>query len=266
MVEELGRVLKKGAKRPGRMIHQTDPVSGRADFLKTNGAERRKATETMEYSALIEIAIEDGTIVNSASASVSVTVRNVKRWGAVVTKDLAQPGGLARKFLDSRDSGRVLLIKGVNLQGATIEMAEIFETYRKCDGRDYRYFFVEGVFADRLIVRQITAGEVPKGTPDNAKRDTDPSAALLKIIDELRGQVAQLEAQIEAQEKQRAAAKNVANRIKRTLSKGVTLEDVKVEIDQLNKSLQRLKTAGAEQAEADESEIDAVAPVTTQTV
>lgn len=212
----------------------------------------------MQNSELIEIAIENGTIVNLANATASTKVFKVERWGAIVTKDLSQTGGLARKFLQSRDSGRILLVEGVDLARATIEMAEKRDTYARGVTRDYRYFLVEGVYSDRLMVRQIKASEVPKGTLDTAKRDADPSAALLKVIDELRVQVAQLEAQVEAHEKQRAAAKNVANRIKRTLQKGITVDEVKTEIDQLVKSLKQLKTVDSEAADADEADLDAV--------
>ena len=207
-----------------------------------------------------EIAIEDGTIRNTASASVSVTPRKTKRWAALVTKDMSQPGGLARKFLDDRDSGRVVILRGVNLEGRCIEMAEVIDTYTKEVGRDYKYFLIESAFVDRLYVRQIKADEVPRASAPKVVA-ADPTSILLSTIDELRAEIAVLKKQLDQGEEQRVTAKNIVNRVKRKLhksGKGVPITDTEVifEIGQAVRSLRKIGSPPEEQSGTEDGDLN----------
>ena len=218
----------------------------------------------MQTDKLIEIAIEDGTIKNATSASVSVTQKKTKRWAALVTKDMSQPGGMDRKFLDNRDSGRVVILKDENLEGRCIEMAEVIDTYTKEVGRDYKYFLVESAFVDRLYVRQIKAAEVPRASVPKVVT-ADRTSILLSTIVELRAEIAVLKKQLGQGEEQRVTAKNIVNRVKRKLHKSgrgvpITYTEVIFEIDQAVRSLRKIGSPPEEQSGTEDGDLNDLNP------
>ena len=102
------------------------------------------------------LSVTDRTVLNPAAGRASAfrTLRgrpgDGKCWAARVWLDASQPGGLYRSFLRTRDDGRIVLIRDVEM-GDMIEFAEKRPVYKANPDADVRiYFKVMKVTADEL--------------------------------------------------------------------------------------------------------------------
>lgn len=124
--------------------------------------------ETME--------ITDDTIPNVAKATdTGKSIAGIKRWGAIVNRNLSKPGGLERRFLEDKNKGQ-LVVLGNLAAGDYLELAHKI-TYYCTDGlrTDYQYFQVIERLPNQLIVKKVDKGDVPP-----ASEQTMPAPPSLK--------------------------------------------------------------------------------------
>jgi hypothetical protein len=134
----------------------------------------------------VNLPIEDGTIKNIAEAEKYQNAFNRKFWIAVVTRDMAKPGTLDRKFLSSIDARhrglRCHLSQRITI-GSCIEMAAKVTLRRasRYPTTEQILLSVIAVLPDRLIAVPIKLSEVPR-TPngtDPTQTDSESASDLL---------------------------------------------------------------------------------------
>lgn len=176
----------------------------------------------------LEIAVEDGTIVNLATSNEKALTS--KRWIAVVTRDMSKPGTLDRQFLDAIDKlnrgRRCKLPKNIGI-GTCLEMA-VKDQMRAGSRTQQLLFRVEGVHPERLIVSEIKLGDVSK---TSAIKPVDVDAAsgvqvahnlIDQLKQELKGSQIALAAALAVPaflEASRAKAKTLTNHMRRQFDK-----------------------------------------------
>lgn len=171
--------------------------------------------------AFLDLPVTDQTIVNIANApDTTYSVRDVRRWGAIVWRDKSAPGGLGREFLKERDKGRVILIHQVK-DGDFIELAEKIVTHRDRGAtHQHLYFQVIERLPDRLVVKPVEATAVPPKSDQKSLAPEQKSQIGIEEISKLRSELAASKIRTESLAKQIAAAKTICNRLRRKHKEG----------------------------------------------
>lgn len=180
----------------------------------------------------------DQTINNVAEYKTAYRIASAKRWGAIVWGDRSKPGGLDRKFLKSRESGRIILVHEVN-EGDFIELAHKIEAYsQRGTGRDCRYFRVLERLPDKLVVLEVDATDVPRKDEKQALSAESKSSIGIAEIERLVAEIEGLRKRVGSLQSQLAAVKNVHNRISRKHKEGkLTQESLGEELLRMRASL-----------------------------
>lgn len=173
---------------------------------------------------MIELKISgDGTIDHPSKL---MEDGRLKRWGAIVTKNMDKPGGLERQFLKPFANGKHILIKDQDLLGRVIELAAKLEfvtatpkSWRRGPATHVRHdqllLRVEEILPDRLLCTPIELLAVP-GAGEPVPVMENPVSL---HFDQLNAKILELERLLEVQAEQHAAIKTISNRLKRQLKK-----------------------------------------------
>lgn len=122
------------------------------------------------------------------------SVRQHKRYGAIVWRDKSKPGGLGRKFLETREHGYIVMVDQVK-EGDYLELTAKIEVYATT-GRQVEtlYFYVVKKTASAVVVERVKKEEIlpldqqeEMAKTENPYFGADPSklSSLLEFLEEI---------------------------------------------------------------------------------